>query len=89
MNLNFSEEELQFQREVRQFLAANLPPHIIEGAANNGSVFVEKDIALQWQAILVAKGWAVAGLISVVTSPDALSTDFPLMKFCSFFTSYA
>ena len=34
-------------------------PHIIEGAANNGSVFVEKDIALQWQAILVEKGWAV------------------------------
>ncbi len=59
MNLNFSEEELQFQREVRQFLAENLPPHIIEGAANNGSVFVEKDIALQWQAILVEKGWAV------------------------------
>ena len=59
MNLNFSEEELQFQREVRQFLAQNLPAHIIEGTANNGSVFVEKDIALEWQAILVKKGWAV------------------------------
>jgi acyl-CoA dehydrogenase len=59
MNLNFSEEELQFQREVRQFLAEKLPAHIIEGAANNGSVFVEKDIALQWQAILVEQGWAV------------------------------
>jgi acyl-CoA dehydrogenase len=59
MNLNFSEEELQFQREVREFLAQNLPPHIIEGTANNGSVFVEKDIALEWQAILVKKGWAV------------------------------
>lgn len=59
MNLNFSEEELAFQKEVRQFLADNLPAHIIEGTANNGSVFVEKDIALEWQAILVAKGWAV------------------------------
>ena len=59
MNLNFSEEELQFQQEVRQFLADNLPRHIIEGTANNGSVFVEKDIALEWQAILVEKGWAV------------------------------
>jgi acyl-CoA dehydrogenase len=59
MNLNFTEEELAFQREVRQFLAENLPAHIIEGTANNGSVFVEKDIALEWQAILVAKGWAV------------------------------
>jgi acyl-CoA dehydrogenase len=59
MNLNFNEEELQFQQEVRQFLAGNLPQHIIEGTANNGSVFVEKDIALEWQAILVEKGWAV------------------------------
>ena len=59
MNLNFNEEELQFQQEVRQFLAANLPQHIIDGTANNSSVFVEKDIALEWQAILVKKGWAV------------------------------
>jgi len=59
MNLNFSAQELQFQREVRAFLADNLPAHIIAGTANNGSVFVEKDIALEWQAILVKKGWAV------------------------------
>ncbi len=59
MNLNFSDEELQFQREVRQFLADNLPAHIVEGTANNGSVFVERDIALEWQAILVKQGWAV------------------------------
>ncbi len=59
MNLNFTEEELAFQQEVRQFLKESLPQHIIEGTANNGSVFVEKDIALEWQAILVEKGWAV------------------------------
>lgn len=59
MNLNFSTEELQFQTEIREFLAKNLPQHIIDGTAYNGSVFVEKDIALEWQAILVAKGWAV------------------------------
>ena len=59
MDLNFTADELQFQQEVRQFLAENLPQHIIEGTANNGSVFVEKDIALEWQAILVEKGWAV------------------------------
>ena len=44
MNLNFSKEELQFQREVREFLQHNLPAHIVEGTANNGSVFVEKYI---------------------------------------------
>ncbi len=59
MNLNFNDEELAFQQEVRTFLADNLPRHIIDGTANNGSVFVEKDIALEWQAILVDKGWAV------------------------------
>ena len=59
MNLNFTEEELAFQQDVRQFLQENLPQHIIDGTANNGSVFVETDIALEWQAILVKKGWAV------------------------------
>ncbi|MEM9254995.1 MAG: acyl-CoA dehydrogenase family protein [Pseudomonadota bacterium] len=59
MNLDFSDEDLAFQREVRQFLTDHLPEHIVRGTANNGSVFVEKDIALEWQAILVDKGWAV------------------------------
>ncbi len=59
MDLNFSEDELRFQTEVREFLAEHLPAHIVEAAARNSSVFVEKELALQWQAILVAKGWAV------------------------------
>lgn len=59
MDLSFSHEELQFQQEVRQFLADNLPAHIINATKNNSGVFVEKEIALEWQAILVAKGWAV------------------------------
>ena len=59
MDLNFSEDELRFQTEVREFLAEQLPAHIVEAAARNSSVFVEKELALQWQAILVAKGWAV------------------------------
>jgi len=59
MDLDFTPEERAFEHEVRDFLAANLPQHIIEATANNGSVFVEKDIALEWQAILVEKGWAV------------------------------
>jgi acyl-CoA dehydrogenase len=59
MNLDFTPEELAFEQEVRQFLAENLPAHIIESTANNSSVFVEKDTALAWQKILVDKGWAV------------------------------
>lgn len=59
MDLSFSPEELQFQKEVRAFLAENLPEHIVTATQNNSSVFVEKEIALEWQAILVEKGWAV------------------------------
>lgn len=59
MDLHFSAEELQFQQEVRQYLADNLPQHIIDATACNSSVFVDKDIAMQWQEILVNKGWAV------------------------------
>ena len=59
MDLKFTEQELAFQQDVRQFLAEKLPAHIVEATANNSSVFVEKDIALQWQAILVEQGWAV------------------------------
>lgn len=59
MDLNFSDEELQFQQQVKQFLANHLPPHIVAATAKNASVFVEKDLALEWQAILVAQGWAV------------------------------
>ena len=59
MDLNFSSDELQFQQEVKQFLAENLPAHIVAATANNSSVFVEKDLALEWQAILVKQGWAV------------------------------
>lgn len=59
MDLKFSEEELQFQQEVRQFLAEHLSDDIVEATRSNSSVFVEKDLALKWQAILVTKGWAV------------------------------
>jgi acyl-CoA dehydrogenase len=59
MDLEFNPEELQFQQEVRQFLTEKLPPHIVEATARNASVFVEKDLALEWQAILVEQGWAV------------------------------
>lgn len=59
MDMNFTAEELQFAREVREFIADNLTADIVEATARNGSVFVEKDLALRWQAILVKKGWAV------------------------------
>ncbi len=59
MDLQFSEQELQFQQEVRDFLADKLPNHIVDTAKRNGGVFMEQKEALEWQAVLVEKGWAV------------------------------
>ena len=59
MNLEFTTDELAFQTEVRDFLDSALPEHIREAAERTPTVFVAKDIAMEWQAILVDKGWAV------------------------------
>lgn len=59
MDLKFSDEELGFQLEVRHFLQENLPQRVVDAAQTGSSVFIEKDIALEWQAILVKQGWAV------------------------------
>jgi acyl-CoA dehydrogenase len=59
MDLNFTAEELKFAGEVRAFLQEHLTEDIVQATARNGSVFVEKELALRWQAILVKKGWAV------------------------------
>lgn len=57
MDLSFSPEDLAFQREVRAFLDENLPEDIRNATELTTTVFVEKDIALKWQAILNEKGW--------------------------------
>jgi alkylation response protein AidB-like acyl-CoA dehydrogenase len=57
MNVDFSDADLAFRDEVRRFLAANLNGYLKEAMAQTPSVFVEKDIALEWQRILHAKGW--------------------------------
>jgi alkylation response protein AidB-like acyl-CoA dehydrogenase len=57
MDMQFSPEDLAFQREVRDFLDEKLSPRLREGAACTPSVFVEPDITREWQAILNEKGW--------------------------------
>jgi len=59
MDINFSESEQAFQKEVQEFLAENLTADTVEAARNSSGVFLDKDIALEWQAILAKKGWAV------------------------------
>ena len=59
MELQFNKDELNFQKEVIRFLHSNLPEHLVEAARKTTAVFLEKDIALEWQAILAKKGWLV------------------------------
>jgi len=56
MNIDFSAEELAFQKEVREFLAAEFPADIRHKLAN--SIHMEKDDYVRWQKILAKKGWA-------------------------------
>lgn len=57
MDMDFSPEDLTFQKEVRAFLDDKLNARLREGAANTPSVFTEPDITREWQAILAEKGW--------------------------------
>ena len=57
MDMDFSAEDLAFQREVRAFLDAKLNSRLKEGAAGTPSVFTEPDITREWQAILHEQGW--------------------------------
>jgi acyl-CoA dehydrogenase len=59
MDLRFSAEDERFRAEVRDFLAAKLTPEMREAAMKTTTVFADKELAMRWQAILVARGWAV------------------------------
>jgi acyl-CoA dehydrogenase len=59
MDLEFSTEDQSFQLEVREFLAENFPEHIKQATARTPTVFVDAGPAMEWQKILVDKGWAV------------------------------
>lgn len=56
MNVDFSEEELAFQQEVRQFIKEKYPKHIQEKVRNG--LHLEKEDWVEWQKILYEKGWA-------------------------------
>ena len=58
MNLELSAEDLAFREEVRDFLRDHLPPHLVDAARRTTTVFVDRAVALEWQGILAARGWA-------------------------------
>lgn len=55
MDLNFSDEDLLFREEVRQFLRDKLPPALAE-KVRLGRHLTKQDYE-QWNAILNARGW--------------------------------
>jgi len=57
MDLSLSDEEQTFRDEVRQFLSAKLTSTLRAAAASSPAFFVEPDIGLTWQAILLEQGW--------------------------------
>jgi acyl-CoA dehydrogenase len=59
MRVQFTAEDEAFRREVQAFLAAHLTDEMRERVARTTTVFADKDLAMQWQRILVEKGWAV------------------------------
>ena len=59
MDMEFSAEDELFRQEVQAFLAASVTAEMRREAERTTTVFADKDLAMQWQEILVEKGWAV------------------------------
>jgi alkylation response protein AidB-like acyl-CoA dehydrogenase len=57
MRLAFNDEELAFQTEVRDWLAANMPMEVAEESRRSRTSHVSKERLLQWQKKLAGKGW--------------------------------
>ena len=59
MNIEFSAQDEAFRKEVRAFVSEHLTEDMRQAAERTTTVFADKDLAMRWQQILVAKGWAV------------------------------
>ena len=57
MDLAFNADELAFQKEVRDWIAANMPAEVAEESRRSRTSHVSKERLLQWQKKLAGKGW--------------------------------
>ncbi len=57
MHMQFTEADLAFRDEVREFLATELPDDVRERWVNGSLIFPDRDDAVRWQKILHKKGW--------------------------------
>jgi len=58
MDMEFSNQDLSFRDEVRQFLSEKFSDRLRTGFLRTPGVFVEPDLANEWHRILNDKGWA-------------------------------
>jgi alkylation response protein AidB-like acyl-CoA dehydrogenase len=58
MDMAWSEADLAFQAEVRDFLERNLTPELRRAGRLMTSVYADHESSMEWQRILLAKGWA-------------------------------
>lgn len=57
MDMNYSDDDLQFRDEVRAFLKDKLDDKFTDGVSQTPGVFVEPDIGLEWHRIMYERGW--------------------------------
>ena len=57
MDLAFSKDELAFQKEVRDWISANMPVEVAEESRRSRTSHVSKERLLQWQRKLAERGW--------------------------------
>ena len=57
MRLSFNADELAFQKEVRGWIAANMPTEVAEESRRSRTSHVSKERLLQWQKKLAERGW--------------------------------
>jgi alkylation response protein AidB-like acyl-CoA dehydrogenase len=57
MRLSFNADELAFQKEVRDWIAGNMPPEVAEESRRSRTSHVSKERLLQWQKKLAERGW--------------------------------
>ena len=58
MNLQFTEEELNFQKEDKDWIKDNYPEDMKERLMNSPNGHVTKEEHVEWQQALFSKGWA-------------------------------
>ncbi len=66
MNLTFSQEDLKFKEEVKDFISKNLD-RTIQKKINNGH-HISKDDLVNWQKKLYEKGGMAPGVLTVLSA---------------------